>query len=134
VWVAVPLSALYVFLASMGMAPKPYRCLTEMVEDIQASGFDILLVEANCDAVGKWGRISAYLSRPGTGKSDLIFEYAPMEHNRLPSFSVDQNGKLSVSIAAVATVFDEEREWEGRSITYNVGKEYYLLAEKFPGK
>lgn len=131
---AVPLSALYVFLAAMGNAPKPRACVTEMVDDIRSAGFDILLVEANCDPVGKWGRISTYLAPPGTGKSDLIFEYAPMEHNRLPSFSVDGSGGLTVTIAGVATLLYQEREWSGRTITYNVGKEYYPSREKLPAR
>jgi hypothetical protein len=129
-WVAVALSALYLFLASMGFAPNPYVCLDDTIDDIQISDYDILLVDTSCDAIAKSDRISVSISRSGSRKGELIFEYDPMDYNRLPSFSVDGRGSLLVSIAAVATVFYEKHEWTGGNINYRVGREYYPEREK----
>lgn len=83
-----------------------------------------MIVETDCDAIGKWDRVSVYLYEPNENKSDPIFEYEPPEVNRLPAFSVDAEGSLLVSIATVGTVFRQEHVWRGKNITYNIGKEY----------
>jgi hypothetical protein len=104
----------------MGFAPNPYICLADAVDDIQIRGYDIRLVDTNCDAIAKSDRISVSISRSGSSESELILEYDPMNYNRLPSFSVDERGSLSVLIAAVATIFYQKDRWSGGNIIYNI--------------
>lgn len=116
----------------MGFAPNPYFCLDDAIDDIQFSDYDILLVDTNCDAIAKSDRTSVSISHSGSPKGELIFEYEPMDYNRLPTFSVDDGGSLLVSIGAVATVFYEKHKWTGGNIKYKVGREYYPEREKLP--
>jgi hypothetical protein len=128
---------IYLMLAFLDLAPGPWTCITETRETIvDLSGYGFLVKETNCDAIGKSDWMSVYISRAGRDRNrrSLISEYDPMERNPIPDFTVDPDGNLLITIASVATVFHQEREWGGKKIAYNIGKEYYPEPERSPGE
>lgn len=101
-------------------------CQTDTVDTVHGLlGYDILVTDTNCDAIGNSDRVQVHISHAGQSERDVIFEYDPIERPWVPTFSTDAVGNLLISISAVATVFRQEHVWRGKTIAYNIGKEYY---------
>jgi hypothetical protein len=125
-WIVLPTGALYLFLASIGLAQGPDTCLTETRETISdLSGYEFLVTETNCDTLAKTNWVRVFVSRAGDSKRDLIFIYDPTDDTLVPNIAVDPNGNIAISIAAVEAIVQQEREWRGAKVAYSIGKVYF---------
>jgi hypothetical protein len=129
--IMVPLGSAYLILASVGLAPTPYTCITETRKKIpNLSGFDFEITETDCSTLGEDASISVFVSKAGGNTKTLIFKYGPAVDGLLPSIVMHNEGNLSISIPIVSDVVFQEHKWQNISIAYNIGHIDYQDVKK----
>src|ERR1700694_2487599 len=89
----VALGAVYLLLATIGLAPRPYTCLTETHEKISGLlGYDFEVSETDCSTLSKDASINVFASKTGQTDKVLLFKYDPAGVDPLPVItSVDRH-------------------------------------------
>jgi|ERR1051326_303035 hypothetical protein len=118
----VALGAVYLLLATIGLAPRPYTCLTETHEKISGLlGYDFEISETDCSTLGEDASISVFASKAGQTNKELLFKYGPAGVDPLPIItSVDQH-TIQISVPRISDVIFRRDNWEGLSVIYSIG-------------
>lgn len=120
-----PAAAMPVVLGVMtGFIPIPQalRCTTETVRQLpNLSGFDFKIAYSDCALIGSALTINVFVSKAGGNEREHLFEYDPI-HDRpdedLPSISVSDQGRISISVPQIAAIYVQEHSWKGTPIDY----------------
>jgi hypothetical protein len=119
---AVTLGAIYLLLVTVGLAPTPHTCITEIHKRFfDVSGFDFEISETDCSTLGEDASISVFASKSGQTKKTLLLKYGPAGVDPLPVItSVDQH-TVQISVSRISDLLFHLDNWEGLSVNYNIG-------------
>ena len=115
------IAILYLLLATVGLAPTPYDCITETRGRISGvSGFDFEISETDCDTLAKDAAISIFASRPGQARKVLLFKFDPAYDDLMPVItSVDQH-TVQISIPRISSLFLRREKLKDLFIIYKI--------------
>ena len=118
----VTLGVAYLLLATVGLAPRPYTCLTETRGKISGLlGYDFEISETDCSTLSKDASISVFASKAGRTNKVLLFKYDPAGVDELPMLaSVDQR-TIQISVPRISIVMFGRDNWEDVSVIYSIG-------------
>jgi hypothetical protein len=90
------------------------------------SGVDIKIASIECDTLVKDASINVFVSKTGTNKDILIFQYDPVDYNEttgylLPEISVSDN-IIYISIGTISSISLQRHEWDRYHIDYKIGR------------
>jgi hypothetical protein len=124
-WIVGPVAALaavYIFLASVGLAPTPHTCVTENLETVHnVAGFDFEISETDCSTLGEDSSISVFAFKPGQTGKTLLFKYGPAGVNPMPVITSVDPHTVQISVPRISDLILRRDSWEGLSINYNIG-------------
>jgi hypothetical protein len=117
-----PLSAVYLFLAAIGLAPGSDYCLTETLGKISdRSGVDFEISETDCDTLAKDASVSVFASKHGRTREVLLFKYDPGGVEPIPVITSVGQHAVEISVRSISSVFFRRNYWDGLSVHYDIG-------------
>ena len=120
--VVVPMGAVYLLLATIGLAPTPHTCITETHKKISdLSGFDFEVSETDCSTLGEDASISVFASKPGQTKKMLLFKYGPASAEPMPVITSVGQHAVEISVSRISDLIFRRDDWEGLTVNYNIG-------------
>jgi len=120
-WVALALTAIYLYLAMLGLAPTPDDCITEVHGRISGvSGFDFEISETNCDTLAKTATISVFASKPGRPKKVLLFKFFPAYDDLLPVITPVDQHTVQISIPEISSLFLRRDKLKDLTVIYKI--------------
>ncbi len=124
------LGVAYVLLASVGLVPAPFTCMTETrarVTNLADGDFEI--THTDCDTLAKEEFVSVWVAKAKRGSwfaglfptRTLLFRYDPaMLDSPLPSIRAAGPHRIVISIPRVSSVMFQSRSWGDVSIDYEI--------------
>jgi hypothetical protein len=120
--IVAPLGIVYLFLAAIGLAPRPGDCLTETLGKISdRSGLDFEISETDCDTLAKDASVSVFASKHGRTREVLLFKYDPGNAEPMPVIASVGQYTIEISVPNISSVFFRRNHWDGLSVHYNIG-------------
>jgi hypothetical protein len=117
----VALSALYLLLASVGLAPTPSTCITEKRQSLSLLEFNYEISETDCSTLGEDASISVFVSKVGRAEKVLLFKYGPAVVNQMPIITSIDSNTVRISITRISDIIFRRKNWEGLSVDYDIG-------------
>ena len=111
-------------------------CEKEVLKITETSGIKFTVERESCDLLGKDEFISIYATRLpkppiwkllGRSKEQsLLFRYDPgAENEPLPTITLLTQAEIHIAIPSVSWVAFQQHRWNGKSISYDIGKSYF---------
>lgn len=138
------LIVLFVLFLGTGAAVFLLRrnaCTEEVLKVTEVPGIRFVIERSNCDLLAKDETVSVYATKtPESPFSKMVnrvrkpvplFRYDPgSEDNPLPSVTMFGPDQILIKIASVSSVAIQDRTWQGKSVSYEIGKVYYPTNSK----
>lgn len=110
--------------------------MKEVLNTTETSGVRFVIEKSSCDILAKDEYISVYaISVPRSplqkllgpfNKQSLLFRYDPgQEDNPLPSVTLLGQAQIRIAVLSVSSIAVQDRTWNDKSISYDIGKIYY---------
>jgi hypothetical protein len=116
-------------------------CASEVLRITETSGVRFVIEKSSCDLLAKDEFISVYATKLPTSpfqkmlgwvnRQSLLFRYDPgNEDNPLPSITASGQNQIRIALPKVSSIEVQNRTWNDRSISYEIGKIYYPTDSK----
>ena len=116
-------------------------CTKEVLKVTESAGIRFVIERSSCDLLAKDESISVYATKtPESALSKMVdrlrkpvplFRYDPgSEDNPLPSITMSSPDQILIKIASVSSIASQDRTWQGKSVSYDIGKVYYPTGSK----
>ena len=124
--IAFALTAAYIFLASIGLAPNTSSCVAISEQEVQStSSLKFKIVRTDCDLIAKDSAVTISVSDRNNPREDVLLKYDPDERSREPTINVDAVGSINIDIDSVSSVYHREERWRNRDVVIKIGRIQY---------
>jgi len=118
----VAMGAVYLSLATVGLAPTLHTCTTETHRKISGlSGFDFEISETDCSTLGEDASISVFASRAGEADKTLLFKYGPAGVDPMPVITSVDRHAIEISVLRISDIVFRRDNWGDLSVKYKIG-------------
>lgn len=135
---------LIIFLLTAGVVFLLWRhnaCTNEVLRTAEISGVRFDIERSYCDLFAKDESVSVYATtvrestlRKALGwfrHGELLFRYDPgNDNNPLPTVTSPTQADIRIAVPLVSSVIVQRRKWDGKSVSYDIGKIYYPSSQR----
>ena len=118
---AAILGAIYLLLATAGLAWTPSTCVTEVHDRVSnPSGFDFEISETDCDTLAKTAAIGVLASRHGRTRQVLLFKFFPAALDLFPTITSIDRHTVPISIPAISSLAIRRDKLQDLDVNYKI--------------
>lgn len=130
---------LIAFLLAAGVVVLLWRhnaCTNQVLRITETSGIRFVIERSSCDLLGKDEAVSVYATTVSGsplrgllgwfGHRALLFRYDPGSvDNPLPTIVLPTSTEIHVMIPSVSSILVQRRNWDGKAVSFDIGKIYF---------